>query len=105
MPALGATVDFGQLILTRPDLGRESCAPPADLDGTEVESAAPFGCAAGVARRIPGRYRNVTPYSSIIRPLSPSYGHSLDKTARSVWRLGDLTDSRPPPSDDLGRKR
>ena len=39
---------------------RHSAAPPA------------------VARRIAGRYRHVIPY------ILPSYGHSLDKTARSV---------------------
>jgi hypothetical protein len=43
----------------------------------------PFGRTA-VARRIPRRYRHVIPYSSIIPPFSPSYGHSLDKTERSV---------------------
>ena len=34
----------------------------------------------------------------------PSYGHSLGKTAE-CWRQFYLTDSRPPPSDDIGRKR
>jgi len=30
MSAIRATVNAGQLILTRPDLGRESRAPPGD---------------------------------------------------------------------------
>jgi hypothetical protein len=46
MSAIRAIVDFGQLILTRPDLGRESRASWR-LNGTEVESAVPFGCVAG----------------------------------------------------------
>jgi hypothetical protein len=60
--------------------------------------AAPFGCAPAVACRIPGRYRHVTPYSSIIRPV---FGQ--DRT--ECWRQLDPTDSRSPPPDDIGRKR
>jgi hypothetical protein len=57
-----------------------------------------FGCSAGAAHRIPGRrYRDVTPYFSIIWPF-------FGQDCRKCWRLVDLTDSRPPPSDDIGRK-
>src|SRR5882724_8163315 len=51
-----------------------------------------------VARPIPGRYRHVTPYSSIIRPF-------FGQDCTECWRQFDLTDSRPPSSDDIGRKR
>jgi hypothetical protein len=81
--------------LTRPGLGRMNCVrllptkwnrrgePPR-------RSTAP----PAVARQIPGRYRHVIPYSSIIRTFSPSSGHSLDKTARSVggWSTRRIVD-------------
>src|SRR4029077_13311776 len=38
------------------------------------------------------------PYSSIIQP-------SFGQDCTECWRLVDLTDNRPPPSDDIGRKR
>jgi hypothetical protein len=40
------------------------------------------------------RYRHAIPYSSIIWPFSPSYGHSLDKTAPSVggWSTRRIVD-------------
>jgi uncharacterized membrane protein YccC len=52
----------------------------------------------GAACRIPERYRHVTPYPSIIRPF-------FERDCTECWRQFDLTDSRPPPSDDIGRKR
>jgi hypothetical protein len=84
------SVNYSQRALKRPDLGRRIVCASCRL---KRRAAAPFGCTA-VARRIPGRYRHVIPYSSIIRPFSPSYGHSLDKTARSVrgWSTRRIVD-------------
>ena len=58
--------------------------------------AAAFGCTA-MARRIPRRYRHLIPCSSIIRPL-------FGQDCKERWRLVEPTDSRPSPSDDIGRK-
>src|SRR6266700_3885268 len=98
MSALRATVDFGQLIRSAPlyDLtwAAESHAPPADERGElPRRSAAPQWLA-----RIPGRYRHGIPYFSIIRPF-------FGQDCAECWRLVDLMESRPPPSDDIGRKK
>src|ERR1700739_989428 len=60
------------------------------------------------SRRTPGRYRHVIPYSSILWPFSPSYGHSLDKTARSVggWSTRQMVDRHYRMTlDGKGRRR
>jgi hypothetical protein len=59
-----------------------------------VIPAALFG---SVARRSPGRYRHVIPYSSIIRPF-------FGQDCTECWRLVEPTDRRPSASDDIGRK-
>src|SRR3984893_17539116 len=48
--------------------------------------------------RIPGRYRHGIPYFSIIRPF-------FGQDCAECWWLVDLMESRPPPSDDIGRKK
>src|SRR5260370_1374369 len=65
-------------------------------------AAAPFGCTA-VAGRIPGRYRHVIffHHTAILSIIRPFFGQDCTE----CWRLVDPTDSRPSPSDDIGRKR
>src|SRR6266481_9949732 len=78
----------------RPDLGRRIACASCRL---KRRAAAPCGCTA-VARRSPGGYRHAIPYSSIIRPF-------FGQDCAGCRRLVDPTDSRPPPSDVIGRKK
>src|SRR4051812_21177801 len=64
-----------------------------------------FHLGSGTARRIPGRdchaipiYFHQTATLSIMRPL---FGQHCTECRWSI----DLRDGRPPPSDDIGRKR
>ena len=82
-----ATVDFGQLIFTRPDLGRESCAPPADQMEPKWRA---LRCSAALPVW-PAGFRDAIAMRSHILP---SYGHSLDKTAGGVggWSTRRIVD-------------
>src|ERR1700693_4328432 len=68
-------------------------------------AAAPFNCAAGCG----------PPDSRTLSPCDPIFFHHTDllsikrpffgQDCTECWRLVNPTDSRPSPSDDIGRKR
>lgn len=73
-------------------------------EGLKRRGATPFGCAAGSG---PRDSRTLSPcdprffhHAAILSIIRPLFGQ--DCTCR---RLVDLSDRRPPPSDDIGRKR
>src|SRR5450631_2289460 len=78
----------------RPDLGRRIARASCRL---KRRAAAPLAAPQWPAR-IPGHYRHGIPYISIIRPF-------FWQDCAECWRLVDLMESRPPPSDDIGRKK
>src|SRR5450432_1482667 len=78
----------------RPDLGRRIARASCRL---QRRAAAPLAAPQWPAR-IPGHYRHGIRYFSIIRPF-------FGQDCAECWRLVDLMESRPPPSDDIGRKK
>ena len=68
----------------------------ADMDGAAELDLAAISAAArkAISPRDGWTAAIVIPYSSIIWPFSPSYGHSLDKTGRSAggWPTRGIAD-------------